>query len=79
MLDFAGFYGRSSETTIILYAAISVLAIGVAQLFSRTPGANVKSRTSLNDFIAHHCCVLMERIPAVALARERERCSRQSA
>ena len=35
MLDFAGFYGRFTETTIVLYAAISVLAIAVAQLFYR--------------------------------------------
>jgi hypothetical protein len=36
MLDFAGFYGRPSEATIFLYAAISVAAIGVAQLLYRT-------------------------------------------
>jgi hypothetical protein len=35
MLDFAGFYGRFTAATIILYAAISVLAIGVAQSFYR--------------------------------------------
>jgi uncharacterized membrane protein len=36
MLDFAGFYGRFSPTTIALYAAISVAAIGTAQLLYRT-------------------------------------------
>ncbi|MFL6590154.1 MAG: hypothetical protein ACJ8M4_08280 [Chthoniobacterales bacterium] len=35
MLDFAGFYGRSTTTTIGLYAAISILSITVAQLFYR--------------------------------------------
>jgi hypothetical protein len=35
MLDFAGFYGRPSESTIFLYAAISVAAIGIAQLLYR--------------------------------------------
>jgi hypothetical protein len=35
MLDFAGFYGRVTEATIILYAAISVVAILVAQLLYR--------------------------------------------
>ena len=35
MLDFAGFYGRFTTTTIALYAVISMLAIGVAQLFYR--------------------------------------------
>jgi hypothetical protein len=36
MLDFAGFYGRFSSTTIFLYAGISVVAIGLAQLLYRT-------------------------------------------
>jgi hypothetical protein len=35
MLDFAGFYGRFSAATIILYAAMSVAAVGVAQLLYR--------------------------------------------
>jgi hypothetical protein len=35
MLDFAGFYGRFSPTTIVLYAAIGVAAIGIAQLLYR--------------------------------------------
>lgn len=34
-LDFAGFYGRFTPNTIALYAAISVIAIVVAQLFYR--------------------------------------------
>jgi len=36
MLDFAGFYGRFSPTTIVFYAAISVAAIAIAQLLYRT-------------------------------------------
>jgi len=36
MLDFAGFYGRSTGPTIVLYAAISLVAIGAAQLLYRT-------------------------------------------
>jgi hypothetical protein len=36
MLDFAGFYGQFSATTILLYAAISVTAIGIAQLLYRS-------------------------------------------
>ena len=35
LLDFAGFYGRFTPNTIVLYAAISVTAIVVAQLFYR--------------------------------------------
>jgi hypothetical protein len=35
LLDFAGFYGRFTSATITLYAAISVIAIVVAQLFYR--------------------------------------------
>jgi hypothetical protein len=35
ILDFAGFYGRVSGTTVALYAAISVLAIVLAQLLYR--------------------------------------------
>jgi hypothetical protein len=35
MLDFAGFYSRPTLNTIALYAAISVIAIMVAQLFYR--------------------------------------------
>jgi hypothetical protein len=35
LLDFAGFYGRFTPNTIALYAAISVIAIVVAQLFYR--------------------------------------------
>jgi hypothetical protein len=35
MLDFAGFYGRFSTATILLYAGMSVAAIGVAQLLYR--------------------------------------------
>jgi hypothetical protein len=35
MLDFAGFYGRFAGTTIVLYAVISVVSIGVAQLLYR--------------------------------------------
>lgn len=35
LLDFAGFYGRFSSTTIFLYAGISVAAIGFAQLLHR--------------------------------------------
>jgi hypothetical protein len=35
MLDFAGFYGRATGTTIAIYAVIGVLAIGAAQLFYR--------------------------------------------
>lgn len=35
MLDFAGFYGHAAITTIILYAVISMLAIGFAQVFYR--------------------------------------------
>jgi hypothetical protein len=34
-LDFAGFYGRATGTTIAIYAVIGVLAIGAAQLFYR--------------------------------------------
>jgi hypothetical protein len=34
-LDFAGFYGRATTNTIVLYAAISVIAIVIAQLFYR--------------------------------------------
>jgi hypothetical protein len=34
-LDFAGFYGQATPATIALYAAISVIAIVVAQLFYR--------------------------------------------
>jgi hypothetical protein len=34
-LDFAGFYGRATSNTIGLYAAISVIAIAIAQLFYR--------------------------------------------
>jgi hypothetical protein len=34
-LDFAGFYGRSTPNTIVLYTAISVIAIMVAQFFYR--------------------------------------------
>jgi hypothetical protein len=34
-LDFAGFYGHSTPTTIVLYGVISLLAIGVAQLLYR--------------------------------------------
>jgi hypothetical protein len=36
MLDFAGFYGRFTTTTIALYAAISIAAIVAAQLFYRS-------------------------------------------
>jgi hypothetical protein len=35
MLDFAGFYGRFTTTTIALYAGISITAIIVAQVFYR--------------------------------------------
>jgi hypothetical protein len=35
LLDFAGFYGQFNSTTIFLYAAISVAAIGFAQLLYR--------------------------------------------
>ena len=35
LLDFAGFYGRSTAKTIALYAAISVIAIVIAQVFYR--------------------------------------------
>jgi hypothetical protein len=35
ILDFAGFYGRFSTATILLYAGMSVAAIGVAQLLYR--------------------------------------------
>ena len=35
MLDFAGFYGRFTPATIVLYAVMSVAAIGVAQLLYR--------------------------------------------
>ena len=35
LLDFAGFYGRFTSSTIALYGAISVIAILVAQLFYR--------------------------------------------
>jgi hypothetical protein len=35
LLDFAGFYGRFTTTTIVLYAGISVGAIILAQLFYR--------------------------------------------
>jgi hypothetical protein len=35
MLDFAGFYGHATTTTMFLYAGISVVAIGIAQLFYR--------------------------------------------
>ena len=35
LLDFAGFYGRFTPTTIAMYAAISVVAIVVAQVFYR--------------------------------------------
>jgi hypothetical protein len=40
MLDFAGFYGRFTGTTIMLYAVISMLAIGAAQLLYRARLAN---------------------------------------
>jgi hypothetical protein len=35
MLDFAGFYGQATITTMFLYAALSVAAIALAQLFYR--------------------------------------------
>jgi len=35
MLDFAGFYGRFTGTTMVLYAVMSVAAILVAQIFYR--------------------------------------------
>ena len=35
ILDFAGFFGRSSPNTIALYAAISVIALAIAQSFYR--------------------------------------------
>lgn len=41
MLDFAGFYGRFTTATICIYAVISVLAIGFAQLFYRARLARI--------------------------------------
>jgi len=35
MLDFAGFYGHATATTMLLYGAISVAAILLAQLLYR--------------------------------------------
>jgi hypothetical protein len=32
LLDFAGFYGTATITTLLLYAAISAAAIGAAQV-----------------------------------------------
>lgn len=36
MLDFAGFYGRASAATILLYAAISIGAVVLAEIFYRS-------------------------------------------
>jgi hypothetical protein len=36
LLDFAGFYGRFTGTTIVLYVCLSIAAIAVAQIFYRT-------------------------------------------
>jgi hypothetical protein len=36
LLDFAGFYGRFTSTTIALYVCLSVAAIAAAQIFYRT-------------------------------------------
>ena len=35
LLDFAGFYGHATTATMFLYAALSVAAIGFAQLLYR--------------------------------------------
>jgi hypothetical protein len=36
LLDFAGFYGRSTSATLALYVCISATAIAVAQILYRT-------------------------------------------